>query len=53
MGEHSNPLLDGIRLIRQPPRRLGLKKDQEVERQVADLIQRGMVEPADGAWIHQ
>ena len=48
--EHSIPLLDGTRPIRQPPRRLGLEKDQEVERQVADLVQRGMVEPADGAW---
>ena len=26
------------------------EKDKEVERQVADLVQRGMVEPADGAW---
>ena len=48
--EHSIPLLDGTRPIRQPPRRLGLEKDKEVERQVADLVQRGMVEPADGAW---
>ena len=44
--EHSIPLLDGTR----PIRRLGLEKDQEVKRQVADLVQRGMVEPADGAW---
>ena len=50
MGEHSIPLLDGTRLIRQPPRRFGLEKDREVERQVADLVQRGMVEAADGAW---
>ena len=48
--EPSIPLLDGTRPIRQPPRRLGLEKDQEVERQVAGLVQRGMVEPADGAW---
>ena len=46
--EHSIPLLDSTRPTRQPPRRLGLEKDQEVERQVADLVQRGMVEPADG-----
>ena len=50
MGEHSIPPLDGTRPIRQPPRRLGLEKDREVECQVADLVQRGMVEPADGAW---
>ena len=42
--------MEGTRSIRQPPRRLGLEKDKEVERQVADLVQRGMVEPADGAW---
>ena len=39
MGEHSIPLLDGTRPIRQPPRQLGLEKDREVERQVADLVQ--------------
>ena len=50
MGEHSIPLLDGTRPIRKPPRRLGLEKDKKVERQVADLVQRGMVEPADEAW---
>ena len=50
MGEHSIPLLDGTRPIRKPPRRLGLEKDKKVERQVADLVQRGMVELADGAW---
>ena len=50
MGEHSILLLDGTRPIRQLPRRLGLEKDREVERQVAELVQRGMVEPADVAW---
>ena len=29
---------------------MGLEKDREVERQVADLVQRGMVESANGAW---
>ena len=29
---------------------MGLEKDKEVERHVADLVQRGMVEPADWAW---
>ena len=48
--EHSIPLMEGTRPIRQPPRRLGLEKNKELERQVADLVQRGMVEPADGAW---
>ena len=50
MMEHSNSLLKGTCPIRQPSGRLGLKKNCEVERQVADLVQRGMVEPADGAW---
>ena len=50
MMEHSIPLMEDTRPIRQPPRRLGLEKDKEVEPQVADLVQRGMVEPADGAW---
>ena len=48
--EHSIPLMEGTRPIRQPPRRLGLEKHKEVECQVADLVQRGMVEPADGTW---
>ena len=48
--EHSIPLMEGTQPIRQPPRRLGLEKDKELERQVADLVQRGMVEPADEAW---
>ena len=43
-------LLNGTQSIRQSPRRLGLEKDQEVERQVADLVQRSMVEPEDEAW---
>lgn len=30
--------------------RLEVKKDQEVKRQVADLAQRGMIEPVDKAW---
>ena len=50
MGMYSTLPLDGTRPIRQPPRRLRLKKGQEVERQVADLVRRGMVEPTDKAW---
>ena len=43
--EHSIPLMKDTWPIRQPPKCLGLEKDKEVERQVADLVQRGMVEP--------
>ena len=48
--EHSIPLLESTHPIRQPPRQLGLKKNREVEREVADLVQRGMVELADRVW---
>ena len=48
--KHSIPLMEGTRPNRQPPRRLGLEMDKEVERQVADLVQRNMVEPADRVW---
>ena len=48
--QHSIPLLDGTKPIRQPPRRLGAEKDKEVEEQVAQLVQKGMVEPTDGSW---
>ena len=48
--QHSIPLVDGTKPIRQPPRRLGAEKDKEVEEQVAQLVQRGMVEPTDGSW---
>ena len=40
----------GTRPIRQPPHRLGPHKKQEAERQVQDLLARGMIEPANGAW---
>ena len=48
--QHSIPLVEGTKPIRQPPRRLGAEKDKEVEEQVAQLVQRGMVEPTDGSW---
>ena len=47
--EHFISLREGTRPIRPPPRRLGLGKDRAVERQVADLVQRSMVEPAERA----
>ena len=47
---HSIPTAEGTRPIRQPPHRLGPQKEQEAERQVQDLLERGMIEPANGAW---
>ena len=48
--QHSIPTLPGTAPIKQPPRRLGVEKDAEVERQVQELVDKGMVEPADSAW---
>ena len=48
--QHSIPVVEGTKPIRQPPRRLGAEKDREVEEQVTQLVQRGMVEPTDGSW---
>ena len=50
MGKHFIPLLNGTRPIRQFPKWPGLEKYQEVGCKVADLVERGIVEPADGAW---
>ena len=46
----NTPFYFWMALIRQPPKWLVLEKDQEVERQVADLVQRSMVEPEGEAW---
>ena len=48
--EHSIPLLKSTRPIGQPLRQLEPKKDREVERQVAELVHRDMVELADRVW---
>ena len=47
---HSIPVEPGTHPVRQAPRRLGAEKDQEVERQVGELVDKGLVEPADSAW---
>ena len=44
--EHSIPVARGTRPIRQPPHRLGPEKEAEAEKQVQDLLQRGLIEPA-------
>ena len=48
--EHSIPTAPGTRPIRQPPHRLGPEKEAEAEKQVQELLQKGMIEPASGAW---
>ena len=48
--EHSIPVEEGTRPIRQPPHRLGPEKEAEAERQVTELLEKGLVEPAGGAW---
>ena len=48
--KHSIPLIEGARPIRQPPHRLGPLKEAEADRQVTDLLEKGLIEPANGAW---
>jgi len=47
---HEIPLAAGTIPIRQPPRTLGPEKEKEVSRQVRDLLDRGLIEPAHSAW---
>ncbi|XP_067949417.1 uncharacterized protein [Watersipora subatra] len=47
--KHSIPLI-GARPIRQPPHRLGPLNEAEADRQVIDLLEKGLIEPANGAW---
>ena len=48
--KHEIPVSQGTRPIRQPARRLGPEREAEVERQVRDLHDRGLIEPANGGW---
>ena len=48
--EHSIPVVEGTRPIRQPPRRLGSEKEAEAEKQVQELLAKELIEPANGAW---
>jgi len=47
---HEIPLAAETTPIRQPTRRLGLEKEKEVSRQVQDLLDRDLIEPAHSAW---
>ena len=48
--EHSIPVEEGTRPIRQPPHRLGPQKEAEADRQVQKLLEKGLIEPSSGAW---
>ena len=48
--KHSIPVADGTRPIRQPPHRLGPEKEAEAEKQIQELLSKGLIEPASGAW---
>ncbi|XP_067940642.1 uncharacterized protein [Watersipora subatra] len=47
--EHSVPIIEGARPIHQPPHRLGPQKEAEAERQIQELLSKGLIEPASGA----
>jgi len=47
---HKIPLGAGTVLIRQPPLRLEPEKEKEVSRQVRDLLDCGLIEPAHSEW---
>lgn len=47
--EHTIPVMEEIWLRRLPPHQLELEKEAEVE-QVQDLVKKGIIKPAGGAW---
>ena len=47
--EHNIPVVPGTRPIRQPPHRLGPEKEAEAERQVQELLNKGLIKLASGA----
>jgi len=46
---HEIPLAARTNLIRPPTQRLGPVKEKEVSRQVQDLFDQNLIEPAHGA----
>jgi len=48
--EHSIPVKPGTTSIRQAPRRLGPEKEAEVESQVKELSEQGLITPSSSAW---
>ena len=47
---HSIPVKTDTALVKQRPQRLGPEKEKEVERQVQELAQNGLIEPSHSAW---
>jgi len=47
---HETPLAVGTIPIQQPTRRLWPEQEKEVSRQIRDFLDRGLIEPAHGAW---
>jgi len=47
---HEIPLVAGATPVRQPTRRMGPEKEKEVSRQVHNLLDRDVIEPAHSAW---
>ena len=52
MVQHRIPVLAETRPIRQPPDRLEPQKEQEAEWQIHNLLARGNIKPANGAWSY-
>jgi hypothetical protein len=48
--KHTIPVVEGTRPIRQPPHRLGPEKQSIAEKQVEELLSRGLIEPSSAAW---
>jgi hypothetical protein len=48
--KHTIPVEPGTRPIRQPPHRLGPEKEAIAEKQVEELLERGLIEPSSAAW---
>ena len=46
----SIPVDHEVQPITQAPRRLGTEKEQKVEKQLGELVEKGLVELADSAW---
>ena len=48
--KHSIPVADGTRPICQHPPPLRLGPEKEAEKQIQELLNKGLIEPASGAW---
>ena len=48
--QHEIPTVPQTRPFRQPARRLGAEKEAEVDQQIQELLDKGLIEPANGAW---